>query len=204
MGPDGYEEFDGQCPGFLIPRGNGISVPPKWVKRGERGEVFGYISGQNKHDSPYVAELFASPSFRTNGKLDHQPAQIPGWFRRLMLGSGDGYRNLVHEAMGLEDWGVAADIQRFRRLQEDTEAYRAQIESLQADARLAKIKQEQVLERLRQARAPYFLGALEPTQRYGRATVAERSSGRKKSSSSESRKSSSGGWGEPPAEWHAT
>ena len=43
---------------------------------------------------------------------------LPPWFETILLGPSPMYHNFVQAAGELEDWGIKADIQRFR----DTDA----------------------------------------------------------------------------------
>jgi len=177
--PDGFEENTGQAPRFFIPLGEGVEVPPKWVKRLRGEKVAGYTSRQNKHDTPYIADLYASPKHSdADANLNLPSEPMPGWFRRILVGGIGNFDTMVGEANKLEDWGVGADIERARRLEEDIRTTQGQIDTLTADRDALFQRKRLCFNRLEQARAPRSLGHLESLSRSHFATPRDRGTGR--------------------------
>src|SRR5579863_5121543 len=126
--PEGYVA-NTHYPHLVIPMGNGLSRPVKWVKAGENGNMWCYCAEQGEHDAPYVVPIYASPAFSTESPIE----PLPPWFRNLLRGPTATYNNLLSQSKTLDDWGVPADIARYRSLDDEERAVALQIRVLEED-----------------------------------------------------------------------
>src|SRR6266404_3355722 len=110
--PTGYVE-NGRLPTFTIPVGGGLSNPAKWVKKLNDGRVAGYTAEDGPHDLPHVCEIYASPKYTAD------PAEpLPHWIHETLQGSAAGYAAFLDAVRATDDWGLEADVIRFRALDE--------------------------------------------------------------------------------------
>ncbi len=120
--PDGYVE-NGRLPTFTIPCGGGLANPAKWVKKLDDGRVAGYSAEDGPHDLPHMCEIYASPKYTAD------PAEpLPHWIHETLQGSAPGYAALLDAVKAMDDWGLEADVMRFRVLDEHIIAYKAQLD----------------------------------------------------------------------------
>src|SRR6266403_2035822 len=119
--PAGYVE-NGRLPTFTIPVGGGLSNPAKWVKKLDDGRVAGYTAEDGPHDPPHVCEIYATPKYTAD------PAEpMPHWNRETLQGSAPAYAAFLDAVKATDDWGLEADVMRFRALDERVLAYKAQL-----------------------------------------------------------------------------
>src|SRR6266436_4347181 len=110
--PDRYIE-NGRLTTFTIPCGGGLSNPAKWVKKLNDGRVVGYSAEDGPHDLPHVCEIYASPKYTAD------PVEpLPHWIHETLQGSAAGYAAFLDAVKATDDWGLEADIIRFRTLNE--------------------------------------------------------------------------------------
>src|SRR6266403_1966014 len=120
--PDRYVE-NGRLTTFTIPCGGGLSNPAKWVKKLDNGRVVGYTTEDSPHDLPHVCEIYASPKYTAD------PAEpLPHWIHETLQGSAPGYAAFLNAVKATNDWGLEADVMRFRALDEHILAYKAQLD----------------------------------------------------------------------------
>src|SRR6266481_6768293 len=120
--PTGYVE-NGRLPTFTIPVGGGLSNPAKWVKKLDDGRVAGYTAKDGPHDLPHVCEIYATPKYTAD------PAEpLPHWIHETLQGSATGYAAFLDAVKTTDDWGLEADVMRFRALDERVLAYKAQLD----------------------------------------------------------------------------
>ncbi len=120
--PDGYVE-NGCLTTFTIPCGGGLSNPAKWVKKLDDGRVAGYSAEDGPHDLLHVCEIYASPKYTTD------PAEpLPHWIHETLQGPAPRYAAFLDAVKAMDDWGLEADIMRFRTLDECVIAYKAQLD----------------------------------------------------------------------------
>ncbi len=120
--PEGYVE-NGRLTTFTIPCGGGLSNPAKWVKKLDDSRVAGYTAEDGPHDLPHVCEIYASPKYTAD------PAEpLPHWIHETLQGSTTGYAAFLDAVKATDDWGLEADVIRFRTLDERVLAYKAQLD----------------------------------------------------------------------------
>src|SRR6266403_280537 len=135
--PTGYVE-NGHLPTFTIPVGGGLSNPAKWVKKLDDGRVAGYTAEDGPHDLPHVCEIYASPKYTAD------PAEpMPHWIHETLQGSAAGYAAFLDAVKAMDDWGLEADIMRFRVLDERVIAYKAQLDCTHGELKSTIIARDQ-------------------------------------------------------------
>ena len=158
--PDGYVE-NVHFHQLAVPIGHGLSRPVKWVKQLESGSVSCYTSMDGPHDSPHIFPIYASPVVSAE-----DPAEpLPRWLRGILHGPAPMFHNVVEAARTLDDWGVAADLLRYRTLDDEVQGIELQISRLERDrasADHARIICEARLEASRCAESLAYLEGLAP------------------------------------------
>src|SRR6266403_3331507 len=110
--PEGYVE-NGRLTTFTIPCGGGLSNPAKWVKKLDDGRVAGYTTEDGSHDLLHVCEIYATPKYTAD------PADsLPHWIHETLQGSAPAYATFLDPVRATDDWGLEADVIRFRTLNE--------------------------------------------------------------------------------------
>jgi hypothetical protein len=125
--PEGYIPNDERYPSLVVPAGNGLYRPAKWVKRLDDGRVAMLGSAFGPADEPHITEIFATPAPAHMRPLEPMPL----WFRQLLSGPGTLFAQLRVEAADLDDWGILADIVRFRQHDDELGSLYARIDHLQ-------------------------------------------------------------------------
>src|SRR6266403_550596 len=144
--PAGYVK-NGRLPTFTIPVGGGLSNPAKWVKKLDDGRVAGYTAEDGPHDLPHVCEIYASPKYTAD------PAEpLPHWIHETLQGSAPAYTAFLDAVRATDDWGLEADVIRFRALDERVLAYKAQLDRTHGELEGAIIARDQSQGRLECAR----------------------------------------------------
>src|SRR6266436_5346038 len=140
--PTGYVE-NGRLPAFTIPCGGGLSNPAKWVKKLDDGRVAVYTAEDGPHDLPHVCEIYASPKYTAD------PAEpLPHWIHETLQGSAAGYAAFLDAVKATDDWGLEADVMRFRTLNEHVLAYKAQLDRTHGELKSTIIARDQCRGRL--------------------------------------------------------
>ncbi len=140
--PEGYVE-NGRLTTFTIPCGGGLSNPAKWVKKLDDGRVAGYTAEDGPHDLPHVCEIYASPKYTAD------PAEpLPHWIHETLQGSTPAYAAFLDAVKATDDWGLEADVMRFRTLDERVLAYKAQLDHTHGELKSTIIARDQCRGRL--------------------------------------------------------
>ncbi len=158
--PEGYVE-NGRLTTFTIPCGGGLSNPAKWVKKLDDGRVVGYSAEDGPHDLPHVCEIYASPKYTAD------PAEpLPHWIHKTLQGPAPGYAALLDAVKVTDNWGLEADVIRFRLLDERIIAYKAQLNCTHGELKSTIIARDQCRGRLECTRLPERISHLagEPTR----------------------------------------
>src|SRR6266478_6234141 len=140
--PEGYVE-NGRLTTFTIPCGGGLSNPAKWVKKLDDGRVAGYSTEDGPHDLPHVCKIYASAKYTAD------PAEpLPHWIHETLQGSATGYAAFLDAVRAMDDWGLKADVMRFRTLNECVMAYKAQLDRTHSELKSTIIARDQCRGRL--------------------------------------------------------
>ena len=84
---------------------------------------------RGEHDA-HIVNLFAAPA------LDKQPLEpLPHWFHTHLWGNDTDFHPLCEAIITLDNWGILAEVQQYRVLDQEVAALQA--ESCLVDANLA-------------------------------------------------------------------
>jgi len=157
--PTDFIHNNNRVPAFQIPISEGLSLPAEFIKRDEdnKTKVWGVTRRFGKGEPAYAHELFACPI--EDPSFPAEPMRP--WFLRLLQGSTASYTHLREAADKLGNWGLAADIARFRQCEDQLRKLNATIHSLRAEADLTETLQEASCIRLGAANAHGRLARLE-------------------------------------------
>jgi len=157
--PTDFIRNNNRVPNFQIPIGEGLSLPAEFIKRDEdsKTKVWGVTGRFGKGEPAYAHEIFARPV--EDPSFPAEPMRP--WFLRLLQGSTASYTHLREAADDLGDWGLAADITRFRQCEDQLRELNATIHSLRAEVDLTETLQEACRIRLGAANAHGRLARLE-------------------------------------------
>ena len=87
----------------------------KWIKKLEDGQVAGFHKQQGPNESPYIIDLYVQAD--TVGHGEENPIEpLPTWFRALLIRPSSDFVHLQRDIGDLNDWGLAREIARFRKL----------------------------------------------------------------------------------------
>src|SRR6266446_2699943 len=140
--PNGYVE-NGCLTTFTIPCGGGLSNPAKWVKKLNDGRVAGYSTKDGPHDLPHVCKIYASPKYTAD------PVEpLPHWIHETLQGPAPGYAALLDAVKATDDWGLEADVMRFRALDKHVITYKAQLDCTHGELKSTIIARDQCRGRL--------------------------------------------------------
>jgi len=153
--PDGYV-CNTMYPDLKIPHSEGAYTEAYWVSPAHDGYVQAYGQEQGPLDIPYSLPVYTRPIYSS------EPIEpIPAWFHQLLVSAPAIYANFTKAAHRLDDWGVAADIARYRKLDNDLSCINAEIERLEAEAGTTRIAKTICEGQLELARAPKQLAHME-------------------------------------------
>jgi len=143
-------------PNLKIPLGKGAYAKAYWVTPTHDRYVQAYRQEQGPLDTPYSLPIYAQAVYSSE-PID----PIPAWFHQLLVGTPAIYANFTKAAHQLDDWGVAADITRYRKLDDNLSCINAELEWLKAEARAIRIAKTICEGRLELAHAPKQLAHME-------------------------------------------
>ena len=86
---------------------------------------------------------------------------LPPWFETILLGPSPMYHNFAQAARELEDWGIKADIQRYRNTDALLVEANNKVAKWEAHATAFAHARQLCKSRLEAVHAPYQLGAFE-------------------------------------------
>jgi len=157
--PADFIRNNNRVPTFQIPIGEGLYLPAEYIKRDEddRKKVWGVTGRFGTGEPAYAHDLFARPVEQP--ETPNEP--LRPWFLRLLQGSSTNYAHLRDAIEELEDWGLAADITRYREYEDQVRDLNATIHSLRAEADLTETLLDSCRHRLSAANADKRLARLE-------------------------------------------
>src|SRR6266436_1387803 len=153
--PDRYVA-NKRLPTFTIPLREGSDVPAKWVKQLDDGQVVGYSEHDGTGDLPYVKEIYAAPQ---DSALD-PPEVLPHWIRETLQGASIQYQEFHRAVRNLDDWGLYAEVLRYRQLDEDILSLKAQLDLNHASLAATQNARLQSITWLEAARLPKWVSHL--------------------------------------------
>src|SRR6266403_2098112 len=147
--PDGYVT-NNRLPTFTIPLGEGSDVPAKWIKQLDDRHVTGYSKHDGTGDLPYVKEIYTAPQ---DSALD-LPEVLPFWVQETLQGTAIQYQELCRAVRDLDNWGLYAEVLRYRQLDKDILSLKAQLDLNHASLTTAQNARLQAITRLEAAQLP--------------------------------------------------
>jgi hypothetical protein len=87
--PDGFS-FNDRHINNLIPLGNGLFIPAKWIRQCSDTTVE-LLAGREEGEQQYVVELYAVPNYTLNTLAEPTPV----WLLQLLHGPSDAYLTLM-------------------------------------------------------------------------------------------------------------
>jgi len=153
--PDGYVR-NTMYPDLKIPLGEGAYAEAYWVTPAHNGYVQAYGQEQGPLDTPYSLPIYAWAVY-----LSEPIDPLPAWFHQLLVGTPAVHANFAKAAHQLDDWGVAADIACYRKLDNDLSCINTELKWLEAEAGAVRITKTICEGQLELARAPKQLVHME-------------------------------------------
>jgi len=153
--PDGYI-CNTMYPNLRIPLGEGVYAEAYWVTPTHNRYIQAYRQEQGLLDTPYSLPIYAWAVY-----LSEPIEPLPAWFHQLLIGTPAIHTNFAKAAHRLDDWGIAADITCYRKLDDDLSCINTELEQLKAEAGAVRIAKTICEGRLELACAPKQLAHME-------------------------------------------
>ena len=153
--PDGYV-CNTMYPDLKILLGKEAYAEAYWVTLAHDGYVQAYRQEQGPLDMPYSLPIFAQAVYSSE-PID----PLPAWFHQLLVGTPAVHANFAKAAHRLDDWGVAADIARYHKLDDNLSCINTELEQLEAEAGVIRIAKTICKGQLELACAPKQLAHME-------------------------------------------
>src|ERR1700678_2407391 len=139
--PEGYVlNIKERAPNFVIPIQDGYYQPAWWVKQLPDGRVAGLPKSHSPNETPHIAEVYAECD--GDDEEDNIILPLQPWVLALLKGSASVYSMLTHEVRNNGDWGLQAEVARFRELEISLLDVKLRIDHLQAEQRGTREAQE--------------------------------------------------------------
>ena len=136
--------------------GNGLQREVKWVKQLKQGTVAYFTEDDSPGDTPHIVKVYAQP--RT---LAEPIEPLPIWLETILLGPSAAFNTLAEAARELDDWGIHADLLRFRELDASWQEAEGEERKWEAHANAFALAKNLCKSRLEAAHCAYQLGAFE-------------------------------------------
>src|SRR5258707_571731 len=151
----GFSLNAGHLPNVTIPCGRNAGQLAKWVRCLPDGRALLYAEDDGPGDQPYAIELFAELDISE----DDAPAQsLPRWLLDGLTGPSAAFNTIRSAAEATLDWGLHAELLRYRDLDQKAKAIHDSISNLEAEVQGVLAEQRLALGRLEGARAAFRLG----------------------------------------------
>ena len=127
--PPRYKENNGCLPNFTIPLDNGMERFTCFIKQLDDGRAARLHSLAKGEEEARIIELYATPDYTSDKPLE----PLPTWLRRRLWGNHATYSILEDAVNDLDDWGLLADIHRYRQFDQDNAYLVQKLELLEAE-----------------------------------------------------------------------
>jgi hypothetical protein len=184
--PEGYvKNTNYRAPFFTIPIQDGYSQPAYWVQKAPDGRVAGLPEIWSENDQPYIGEIYAPPFDATQNNHedtdDRDPypehadptLPLPPWLHELLKGPAVQFDKLRKEVDEHENWGVQAEIRRFREMELFIIDTQRRLDLLHAELRGARQAQEASQGRLELAKLDKTMSHLRTLPNMGKRGFGE-------------------------------
>ena len=153
--PKGYV-LNTKYPGLTINIGNGLQREVKWVKQLEQGTVACFTEDDGPEDTPHIVKVYAQPC-----SMAEPIEPLPIWLESILLGPSAAFNTLAKATRELDDWGIHADLLRFRELNASWQEAEGEERKWEARANAFALAKNLCKSRLEAAHCAYQLGAFE-------------------------------------------
>src|SRR5713226_162076 len=152
--PVGFTINTSHLPNATLPAGRNSSQLAKWVRRLPDRRALLYTEDDGPRDQPYAIKLYAAPDLS-----DDTPAQsLPRWLLDALTGPSAAFHTVHAAADATLDWGLYAELLRYRELNQKAKAINDSISNLEAEVSGVLADQWLALGHLEGARATVHLG----------------------------------------------
>jgi len=117
--------------------------------------VHGLTGNEKPGEGPYSKPVFATPV------RGHVPVGLPSWFHHMLIGRTSHFEKLRNAAHTLNNFGIVADISRFRQDHDVLRQLIQEQDMLAAELELVRERLGLTRGRLEAANAPGLVGQLE-------------------------------------------
>ena len=155
--PDGYVE-NLYYPNLVIPIGNRIFRPAKWIKLLEEGRVAMYAADDGPSSSPTIGLIHAQPN--TDTTLTIEP--LPAWYKALLMGPATAFHTYRRTLSHPQQWGTRADVTHYRAIDKEIVKASSRLRAIEAEIEDLQLSRSLVQARLEMACAPQQAEDLEP------------------------------------------
>jgi hypothetical protein len=134
-----------QAPNFCLPIQEGYSQPAYWIKRLPNGQVTGLPQDCQPGDTPFVGDIYAgrtTPRPLEDNRYTNPVFPLPAWLLQLLHGPSTNYDTLEKEVQANTDWGLQAEVARYRALHHSVQDLEARMADRQAELRFVKQSKE--------------------------------------------------------------
>ena len=125
---DGYVE-NLYYPDLVIPIGNEIFRPAKWIKLLEEGRVAMYASDDGPSSPPTIGIIHAQPN--TDTTLTVEP--LPAWYKALLMGPATAFHTYRRTLSHPQQWGMQADVTHYRAINEEIVKASSHLHTIEAE-----------------------------------------------------------------------
>src|SRR5258708_21001067 len=145
--PVGFSLNVGQLPDTTLPCGRNAGQLAKWVRCLPNGRALLYVEDDGPGDQPYAIELFAALDLSD----DTPPQTLPRWLLDALTGPSTAFPTIRAAADATLDWGLYANLLRYRELDQKAKAINDSISNLEAEVQGVLADQRLALGRLKGA-----------------------------------------------------
>ena len=125
----GYEENNGRLPNFTIPLDDGTERFACFIKQLDDGRVTGLHSQAKSEEDAQIIELYATPNYASDKPLE----PLPAWLCHCLWGDCATYAILEDAINDLDNWGLLANIHRYRQFDQDNAYLVQKLELLEVE-----------------------------------------------------------------------
>jgi len=142
--PVGFSLNAGHLPNITLPCGRNAGQLAKWVRRLPDGRALLYAEDDGPGDQPYAIDLFAELDISD----DTPPQSLPRWLLEALVGPSAPFHTVRAAAEATLDWGLQAELLRYRELDQKAKAINDSISNLEAEVSGVLAEQRLALGRL--------------------------------------------------------
>ncbi len=145
----GFTINTGHLPNATLPAGRNSGQLAKWVRCLPDGRALLYTKDNSPGDQPYAIELFTALDLS-----NETPAQsLPRWLLDALTGPSAAFHTVQAAAEATLNWGLHAELLRYRDLDQKAKAIHDSISNLEAEVQGVVADQQLALGQLEGAQA---------------------------------------------------